>query len=238
MKPINLTLTDDETLFLTSDHHFGDERQSLMHRPFADAAENYEAMRDRHNEVVRPQDLVIFNGDIVSLLAKPKEEWLDAISAFNGRLWLVRGNHDINWTVDELNPYFEKIIPHGDGIELDVSVKEIRKLPKRLSNIKPLPVDLETLHLYITHYPTQSRVDRFNIVGHIHEAWRYQKNMLNVGVDVNHFYPFHIHEVAFYLNAINEFYDDDVWVANHKANLPYADRRGKKGSRFDTFAKE
>jgi hypothetical protein len=88
------------------------------------------------------------------------------------------------------------------------------------------------MHLFFTHYPTQSRADRFNIVGHIHAAWKYQKNMLNVGVDVNHFYPFHAHEFAFYLTAITSFYDNDVWCARHPANAIYDGSRGKLGSYF------
>lgn len=108
-------------------------------------------------------------------------------------------------------PYFEQIIPEGEGIEIDVV----------------------GIKCYITHYPSQARSHLFNLVGHIHSAWRYQLNMFNVGVDANHFAPVDMDKtIPFLLNAITNFYDDDVFAAYNDANTQYRNTRGKKGSYF------
>jgi calcineurin-like phosphoesterase family protein len=206
----DLGLKNGQTLFATADLHLGEPRMGIMQRPFADAIANYTAMKDNNNLYVKSNDLVIWVGDAISNQAADKEYWLKRISQFNGRKWLIRGNHDEQFSNSDLEPYFERIINHGDGIEIDLTAQDIVS-PESVAWVqKPLPKDMQTMHLFFTHYPTQSRADRFNIVGHIHAAWKYQKNMLNVGVDVNHFYPFHAHEFAFYLTAITSFYDKDV----------------------------
>lgn len=227
----DLKIKGDGSLYFTADPHLGEPRMAIMQRPFPDALINYTTMRENYNRIIKPNDLVIWNGDVVSNQAPDREQWLDRVNSFNGRKWLVMGNHDVTWEYPALEPYFERVFPHGDGIELDVTAAEA-KAPETVPWVqKPLPKDLEELHLFVTHYPTQSRMDRFNLVGHIHAAWKYQKNMLNVGVDVNHFYPFHVHEVFFYLTAITSFYDDDVWCSMHKANALHIER-GKPGSYF------
>lgn len=81
---------------------------------------------------------------------------------------------------------------------------------------------------YAVHYPSRAVSDRFNIVGHVHHAYRVQKNMLNVGVDCNHFFPLRLTDVDFAVSAISGFYDDDVWVGDHEANSSHR-YRGKIG---------
>jgi calcineurin-like phosphoesterase family protein len=201
--------------FFIGDTHFGEPRMKIMQRPFVDAKQNFEVMLANFNAIVKPDDLVIHVGDVVCMRQEDPKSWLSAIGAFNGRKWLIRGNHDVIFTDEEFSPYFEKIIRHGDGIEMNIEAGD-----------KPIPI-------YVTHYPTRSRVDRFNIVGHIHSAWKYQKNMLNVGVDAHHYRPVPEEDIAFYLAAVTNFYDDDVWVANHPANAAYDETRGKKGNYFD-----
>ena len=85
---------------------------------------------------------------------------------------------------------------------------------------------------YITHYPTQGVANAFNLVGHIHAAWKYQLNMLNIGVDVHHFCPVDIESIPFHKTAVEKYYDDDVWVAYHNINTQYQGKRGKAGSYF------
>ena len=56
---------------------------------------------------------------------------------------------------------------------------------------------------------------------------------MNVGVDANHFVPHNLDEaIPFFLKAISEFYDEDVWAAYNAANSPYVGIRGKKGVYF------
>jgi calcineurin-like phosphoesterase family protein len=228
----DLGLKGGATLWFTADWHLGEPRMGIMQRPFPDPKIQSVVFRENYNRLVMANDLVIINGDVISQAAPDGGEYLERLSQFNGRKWLVRGNHDVKFTDSDLKPYFERVINHGDGIELDLTPDEV-KAPHSVPWVqKPRPAGNDELHLYITHYPTRSRLDRFNLIGHIHAAWKYQKNMLNVGVDVHHFSPMHASDVFFYLTAITSFYDDDVWVANHQANALYNDMRGKQGSYF------
>ena len=75
-------------------------------------------------------------------------------------------------------------------------------------------------------------LDCYNLVGHIHQAWKHQLNMLNVGVDVHNYRPVSFEKIPFYLKAITNYYDQDVWVAYNPINLKYLGSSGKKGTYF------
>ena len=194
--------------WITADWHLGEDRLELMGRPFTSANEHVYAIQERYNAVVAPEDEVFMVGDVVYQKASP--EWLTHVANFNGRKTLFRGNHDRGFTDDQLKPYFDTIIPEGQGIE-----REFCGIP-----------------CYITHYPTEGKRELFNLVGHIHSAWKYQLNMLNIGVDVHHFSPVDSDRIRFHFDAIAKFYDADVWVAYSALNEPYRCLRGKKNTYF------
>jgi calcineurin-like phosphoesterase family protein len=194
--------------FITADWHFGETRFEIMQRPFKTTNEAHAYMICRHNELVGQKDRVLLVGDAV--YKDSAEGAVENIRQMNGIKTLIRGNHDVNLSDDTLSRYFEEIIPHGEGIELEV----------------------EGIPCYATHYPTLGRSDRFNLVGHIHGSWKLQLNMLNVGVDANHFTPHPIKKIPFFFKAITEFYDADVWAAYKNINSAFYDTRGKKTSYF------
>lgn len=196
--------------FITADWHLGEDRFKIMCREgFDDAQEMVDELQERHNMLVAPEDTVYVVGDAVSLNAP---EFLSQIDNFNGSKILFRGNHDRQFDDEELSDYFDEIIPEGDGLMVEVGGHKC----------------------WITHYPTQSKVEFFNLVGHIHSAWKVQLNSLNVGVDVNHYYPYNLDEdIPFYIKAVTEFYDEDVWVAYHRSNASYKGIRGKEGRYLD-----
>ena len=202
----NLVESFVETFF-TSDLHLGEERMSIMSRPFPDGQACVEHMIHEHNLIVKPDDRVIIAGDVCY---QKRLDMLPVIDRFNGRKTLIRGNHDRGLSDSDLAPYFDRVIPDGDGLELNIG----------------------GLDCYVTHYPTRGVADRFNLVGHIHSAWKIQLNMLNVGVDVHHFRPLSMNSVLFFYKAICDFYDEDVWVAYRDMNNKWYNRRGKTGSYF------
>lgn len=194
--------------WITSDWHLGEDRMKIMMRPFKDQQENDNSIIEKHNSCVNNDDLVIVVGDAVN---QNKPECLKLINKLNGHKVLIRGNHDRFFSDEELSEYFELIIKEGDGIELEV----------------------ESINCWATHYPSQAKKDKFNLVGHIHNTWKFQLNSVNVGVDCNHFYPYNLDEfVPFAFNAISNFYDQDVWVAYLDINEYYKDIRGKKDKYF------
>jgi calcineurin-like phosphoesterase family protein len=159
-----------------------------------------------HNSIVEPEDLVYHLGDVCY---HRTPEFLPQINRFNGKKILIRGNHDRVFSDEELGQYFSQITPEGEGLLIDV----------------------EGISCYATHYPHLGVKDHFNLVGHIHSAWKFQLNMMNVGVDVHHFRPVPAENIPKALNAIKNFYDDDVWVAYAECNQAYQGMRGKTGNR-------
>jgi len=170
-------------------------------------------MVERFNAVVKPDDKLWIAGDVVYNKAP---EHLPEIALFNGKKTLFRGNHCRVFTDEQLKPYFDEIVPEGDGRILEIN----------------------GLKCWVTHYPTQGRPDMFNLVGHIHSSWKYQLNMLNVGLDVHHFAPVNACDVPKHLENITRLYDRDVWVAYDDLNTRFRETRGAKsryykGSRND-----
>jgi calcineurin-like phosphoesterase family protein len=205
--------------WITSDWHLGEDRMKIMQRPFASAEEHLETIIANHNKVVSKDDRVYVNGDVIYQKADPSI-YLQQIARLNGRKFLIRGNHDRPFTDEQFAPYFEWIVAEGEGMEIDV----------------PVP-DSDPIQCYITHYPTHSRADKFNLVGHIHGAWKFQLNQINVGIDVNHFYPMDMAEIPFFFTAITQFYDSDVWQAYSPVNQQYVGTRGKQSRYFNPEVK-
>ena len=129
--------------FLTADWHLGETRLQLMQRPFATSEEHVAHLLEKHNQIVQPEDLVYVVGDVLWQKADPAI-YLPVIAKFNGRKILIRGNHDRPFTDEQFRPYFEEIYPDGSGID----------------------VELGGLACYLTHYPTQGRVDHAGAAAH------------------------------------------------------------------------
>lgn len=191
-------------VFFTADWHLGEDRFKIMQRPFSDPQEAVDHMVECHNSMVTPEDTVHVVGDAVY---KGAREFLPQVARFNGRKTLYRGNHDAVFSDDELAPYFERIVPEGEVVRMHVDGVDVA----------------------VQHYPTRGVSNAFNLVGHIHALWKVQKNALNVGVDAHHFYPVPEDIISFYLTAITDYYDEDVWAHDHASNTAHA-LRGKSGT--------
>ena len=96
--------------WIISDHHFGHANSLTFKkadgsplRDFPDVDTMDQHMIDKHNSVVKPNDKVIFLGDLV---INKKHLW--KIGQLNGVKKLLLGNHDI-WDIKELLPYFYDI---------------------------------------------------------------------------------------------------------------------------------
>ena len=101
------------TVWFTADHHFG-HANIVLHctRPFGSVAEMNATMADRWNSVVGPQNVVYHLGDIFWM---PSGEAQALRRRLNGRICLVRGNHDL--TADSIRTCFEWV---NDYYELKV----------------------------------------------------------------------------------------------------------------------
>lgn len=199
--------------FIVADWHIGEDRFELMGRPFTTVDEHIDHLVTEHNKLVTPEDFVYVVGDVCY---QKSPEFLPHVSRFNGTKILFRGNHDRVFTDEQLEPYFKQIVPEGQGLAITVDAGE----------------PSQNIPCYITHYPSEGVKDRFNLVGHIHAAWKYQLNMFNVGIDANHFRPTDMDKIPFHFNAVAKFYDADVWVCYNEINTAHREYRGKKDTYF------
>ena len=82
------------TVFFTADHHFGhDKIRGYTGRPFATVEEMDQALIDRWNAVVGPEDVVYHLGDFT--LTDSLSPWVHALRF--GQLKIVPGGHDWRW---------------------------------------------------------------------------------------------------------------------------------------------
>ncbi len=178
------------TTYFTADQHFG-HRSIVEHcgRPFHSVGEMDAVLVSRWNAVVRPLDTVHVLGDVAM---GRREESLPLVGCLAGHKILYPGNHDRCW------------YGHGERAlrleqeYLDAGFDEIRQ--------GPLTMTVGYREVLVCHLPYRGdsgdsgeteRYAKFRPVdegmwllhGHVHEKWRQQGRMANVGVDVWDFTP-------------------------------------------------
>lgn len=85
----------EKKIFFTSDfHYFHDNVLKFDNRPFASIAEMHIAIETRWNEVVGPNDIVIYLGDLSFAKKNDKPLVELMLSRLNGEIHFVMGNHD------------------------------------------------------------------------------------------------------------------------------------------------
>jgi hypothetical protein len=130
--------------------------------------------------------------------------------------------------------YTTKEVKEGD----EISLKDIDSMIYQLNNIRGVSYDTMDdrvtfeedgeAKIYYYKYPKKIDMDTdddykplklihndkyiMNLFGHIHEKAKVKPYGLNVGIDTNHYYPFSIEEVEFYLVAILDYYDLNVFM--------------------------
>lgn len=184
--------------YFTADWHLGDDRigingkPNLFYRPFKSVNEQNNAILDGffYSDFEDGDELwhlgdVLYNADEHVVLSPLKARYPN--SKFN----LVVGNYDDD-KIEILKPYFHRIV---DRITLDFGGNSV----------------------FLNHYPTKCKTVLedgaldFAITGHIHGLWKVQPKMINVGVDAWHFKPVSETEILFCWNAMQKFYDENVF---------------------------
>jgi calcineurin-like phosphoesterase family protein len=162
-------------IYLTSDLHFGHEREFLYGpRNFASIQEHDEAVITLWNETVQEDDDVYVLGD---LMLNDNEHGLKCLRRLNGRIHLVRGNHDTDarW---KLYSELENVVEMENVI-----VFKYRKYHFYLSHFPTLTANLEKESL---HQCT------LNLFGHTHDKRRFFEDrpyMYNVSLDAHNCVP-------------------------------------------------
>ena len=171
-------------IFLTSDTHFFHDREFLyLPRGFATIEEMNEAIVERWNEVVKPEDEVYHLGDMTLTNV---DAAIPYINRLNGTIRWILGNHDTEKKVDKIMDECPKVWLLGWAYQF--------KYDKKFS-------------IYLSHYPTLTAnydSKKFSqhvlaLHGHTHQRtnWINPANPFtyHVGVDSHNCTPVHIDEV-------------------------------------------
>lgn len=169
-------------IWLTSDTHFYHE-QDFLYKPrgFESFEEMNEAIIQRWNSVVQPSDLVYHLGDVLM-----SHYDVSILQRLNGKIYLIRGNHDTDRKLSDINAT-------GKLANEFIHTSELIKFGK--------------FSLFLCHYPvlTANHDDKhfsrhvINLHGHTHQktSWLIADNpfMYHVGIDSHDSYPVHIEVV-------------------------------------------
>ena len=167
------------TLWFTSDQHFGhDKIRIYCDRPFKSVDEMNEAMIASWNSVVKPKDTVFQIGDF---FISGVEEARRIRGRLNGKICLIRGNHDK--TAEQMSDAFEWI---KDYHELKISDSDSDDGFERI-----------VLSHYAFRVWNRSRKGAWHLYGHSHCGLDEDPESLSfdVGVDCNHFLPLSYEQV-------------------------------------------
>lgn len=172
------------TIFFTSDQHYSHSRIiSYSSRPFSSIDEMNNEIIKRYNEVVGPEDTVYHLGDFTlnSSFVKPTLEKL------NGTKHLIAGNHEACYSArPKHKKEIKKYLEYGFS-----SVQEIMelKLGEHTFTLSHLPF-LKPDHAD-QRYSQFRPIDKgqFLLHGHVHNCWKINGRMINVGVDVHNYTP-------------------------------------------------
>lgn len=187
-------LNDDPRIFFTSDTHFGSKRAlELSKRPFKDVKEMDRAIIRNWNSIVRPNDIVWHLGDFGDI---------QRLKYLNGQVNLVLGNYEEDEAGSDIIKYHDKLIEAGFNC---VSITG-----------KPI-LNEDWGPLVLSHKPSVAKkqvsiVGGFACFGHIHGRQKCKKWGIDVGVDGNGFKPYSRDEIKFLKEAIEKYYDDEVFM--------------------------
>jgi calcineurin-like phosphoesterase family protein len=172
-----LKIEDPDELFFTSDTHWGHFNIcKYCHRPFTSRSEMDQTLIKNWNEVVPEDGIVVHCGDFMLPHDNDVKEYMRYMNKLNGRILLLRGNHD---RIDLMTEN-EKLISVQDKAMIEV----------------------DSIKIYAEHYPCAAFNGDYHIYGHIHtlsdgicygmdaEALgAMKKTTYDVGVDQNNYTP-------------------------------------------------
>lgn len=180
-------------VFVTSDLHFNHDREFVWKvRGYESVYEMNEAIVERFNSVVQPGDDVYILGDLClggggpAILADNKA----LIERLNGRLHIIRGNHDTE--------------PRVRMYETCANVVDIVKWADMLH--------YKGYHFYLSHFPTLTgnlekeslKQCTCNLFGHTHQTTNFHLDMpfmYHVGVDSHNCYPMNLDNIIIEMKA-------------------------------------
>jgi calcineurin-like phosphoesterase family protein len=153
--------------YTADEHYYHDGIRVMCNRPYSTINEMNKSLIKKHNEVVEVGDFVYHMGDFCWARSYEFDKVRNIIQKLKGTHILILGNHDDLKAMAYVDLGFQSV--HTS-----------------------LFIDDDGLSLFLCHDPSLSTVVRDTPVlcGHIHDLFKVNKNVINVGVDVNDGYPF------------------------------------------------
>ena len=177
-----------QNIWLTADTHFGHSNiMRYCNRPFTTHEEMDETMITRFNEVIKKGDILYHLGDLAWSTYPLRSGFLDRLNT--KEVHLVLGNHD--------------------------DPKRLRNEPFRTQkDINRITLDGGRVMIVMCHYAMRTWRNQghgaYQLYGHSHGKLADSgMRQMDVGVDTNNFYPYHIDEV---INRLKDrpYYASDV----------------------------
>ena len=181
------------TTWFTSDWHAYDDRYNCLGRGFKNSRDMLTTIISNFIGCVEADDTVIHLGDMCG----PQSSDVHFMKDLPGNHILIKGNYD-KASDDYYLKYFKAVYSN-----------HLLQLP--WSDTGPSQV-------YLTHEPVNGSKSYFNLVGHVHAAWRVQRNMINVGVDVWHFMPVSLERILQTYSLIHKIYDRNIFAGELDVN--------------------
>lgn len=193
-----------EKIFFTSDTHFGSKRTlQLSKRPFKTVEEMDNSIINNWNNIINKDDIIYHLGDFGNY---------DIVKQLNGKIILIIGNYEEK---DIQNIYKRK-----DDFKAVMKNRGFHNVEfpifSKWFSVQDEVYKSKYINLYMVHEPLHIKDqliydNSFNLFGHIHEKQMVKKYGLNVGIDSHNFYPIDLSTILFYKNAIENFYDNNVF---------------------------
>lgn len=162
-------------IWYTSDWHFCHDKDFIWkERGFSSVDEMNEAIVERHNSIVKPDDIVYCLGDCIMGNA---ENGIKYLKALNGQIFLIKGNHDTPKKISDYINSCDNVNHIGSSLERNIS-----------KNFK----------FFLCHYPVITLNGKdinkvISIHGHTHskDKFEYTNQFLsyNVAMDAHNCYP-------------------------------------------------
>lgn len=165
--------------FFTADTHFF--HRDLLYGGFFAPRDQFVTV-DQMNETivanwnarVKPTDTVYHLGDIMLAVDRPAKqmmvEMLVYLQRLNGRLMLIKGNHDTS-------AFLKYLLAHNDVDDKGRPKFSVHEVGTRMK--------FAHYEVFLTHYPLLFGLtkNKINLHGHIHHASIHHKENINVGID-------------------------------------------------------
>lgn len=191
--------------YFTADTHFSidDYSGTVLRdfRPFKSCKQMNRQLIKSINKRVKRGDVLYHLGDFINYNRKDSGNYdtlYRLIKKIRASVVLVLGNNDRRALENEFGGDFEKF----KAYLLELGFKDVIE--------KGTYIKIGDTQFYLTHEPKDHIGDK-NLFGHIHSLVMVKRYGYNVGVDVNHFFPFSESDILMLEEKRAKYYDENVY---------------------------